>query len=89
MQRVFRFPAATALALGLAGCALASASASASPPSMDVMVVQLIGMGLVQQQLAVTLCVTTSNADTLAFRAVTADFDLSIPSVRQSGILAR
>ncbi|MGI4745476.1 MAG: LEA type 2 family protein [Janthinobacterium lividum] len=73
MQRVLRFTAATVLALGLAGCALTSST----PPSVDVMAVQLIGMGLVRQQLAVTLCVTNPNADALAFRAVTANFDLS------------
>lgn len=73
MQHALRLATPALLAIGLAGCALASAA----PPSVDVLSVQLTGMDLVQQQLAVTLCVTNPNPDTLAFRAVTADFDLS------------
>jgi len=39
--------------------------------------VRLAGIGLTEQQLAVTLCVTNPNADVLAFRRVTADLDVS------------
>ena len=68
-------PKAIALAgaVALSGCALASAT----PPSVDVMDVHLTGVGLIEQQLAVTLCVTNPNATELAFRRVTADFDVS------------
>ncbi len=68
-------PAAAALAAAaaLTGCALATAT----PPSVDVLDVHLTGLGLTEQQLAVTLCVTNLNASELAFRRVSADFDVS------------
>ena len=65
--------AAAAMALAVTGCALASAT----PPSVDVMDVHLVGLGLTEQQLAVTLCVTNPNKTELAFRRVTADLDVS------------
>lgn len=65
--------AALAAAAALAGCALATAT----PPSVDVLDVRLTGLGLTEQQLAVTLCVTNPNTSELAFRRVSADFDVS------------
>ncbi len=71
------FPAArvapTVLGLAVSGCALATAV----PPSVEVINVRLTGMNLLQQQLAVTLCVTNPNADDLVFRRVTAALDVS------------
>lgn len=64
---------ATVLALATTGCALATAT----PPSVDVLDVHLVGLGLTKQQLAVTLCVTNPNARELAFRRVTAALDVS------------
>lgn len=61
------------LASGIAGCALATAT----PPTVDVLEVRLAGIGLTEQQLAVTLCVTNPNANDFAFRRVTADLDVS------------
>lgn len=60
------------LPLGLSGCVLAAA-----PPSVDVVGVQLTGLGLTEQQLSLTLCVTNPNPSALAFRRVTADLDVS------------
>ena len=62
-----------ALAVGVTGCALVTAT----PPSVDVMGIRLVGMGLTEQQLAVTLCVTNPNSKELAFRRVTADLDVA------------
>ena len=62
-----------ALALVTAGCALVTAT----PPSIEVMDVRLVGIGVTEQQLAVTLCVTNRNPDELGFRRVTANLDLS------------
>lgn len=64
---------AALLALTVTGCALATAT----PPSVDVMDVHLVGLGLTEQQLAVTLCVTNPNKIALDFRRVTADLDVS------------
>ena len=64
---------AAMLALSVTGCALASAT----PPSVEVMDVRLIGLGLTQQQLAVTLCVTNPNKSDLDFKRVTAELDVS------------
>ena len=72
MSPTARF-ATSALALAVSSCALATAV----PPSVKVMDVRLTGMNLLQQQLAVTLCVTNPNADELAFRRVTANLDVS------------
>ena len=41
------------------------------------MAVQLVGIGLTEQQLAVTLCVTNPNANEMAFQRVTAALDVS------------
>lgn len=70
----FGFPhGAAMLALSVAGCALAGAT----PPQVDVLDVRLVGLGLTEQQLAVTLCVTNPNKISLDFRRVTADLDVS------------
>ena len=61
------------LVAGIAGCALVTAT----PPSVDVMGVRLMGIGLTEQQFAVTLCVTNPNTNELAFHRVTADLDVS------------
>lgn len=65
--------AASALMFVVSGCALASDT----PPSVDVLAVRLVGIGLTEQQLAVTLCVTNPNANQIAFQRVTADLDVS------------
>ena len=65
--------AAKLLALTVTGCTLASATS----PSVDVMDVHLVGLGLTEQQLAVTLCVTNPNKIALDFKRVTADLDVS------------
>ena len=72
MRDLVRLAAAT-LSLGVSGCALATST----PPSVDVLDVQLTGIGLTDQQLAITLCVTNLNRSTIAFRQVTAEFDVS------------
>lgn len=61
------------LAAAVSGCALAGDA----PPGVDVLDVRLVGIGLLEQQLAVTLCVTNPNANEIAFRRVTADLDVS------------
>ncbi len=72
MLNILRLPAA-ALVLGTAGCALINDT----PPSVAVMDVRLLGIGLTGQELAVTLCVTNPNPDEIAFRRVTADLDVA------------
>ncbi len=62
-----------ALAAAVSGCALATAT----PPTVDVLDVRLVGVGLTEQQLATTLCVTNPNATELAFRRVTVALDMS------------
>ena len=70
MRDLMRLAVAT---FGLSGCALAIAT----PPSVDVLDVRLTGIGLVEQQLAVTVCVTNPNSSPLAFRHFTADLDVA------------
>ena len=65
--------AAGALALSSTACALVTADR----PTVDVMDVRLVGLGLTEQQLAVTLCVTNPNPDQLAFKRVTAAMDVA------------
>lgn len=60
-------PAAwAAAALLCAGCALATAT----PPQVEVATVELRGVGLLDQTLGVTLCVTNPNTSELAFRRI-------------------
>lgn len=55
-----------ALALLAAGCALAAAT----PPEVEVAAVELRGLGLLDQSLGVTLCVSNPGDAELAFRRV-------------------
>ena len=55
------------------GCTLLTAS----PPQVEVQQVELRGGGLLDQTLAVSLCVTNSNDAELAFRRVVAAVDVS------------
>ena len=70
--RIRRF-IALALAAGLSACALATDA----PPTVDVLSVRLIGLGLIEQQIETTLCVTNPNANEIAFRRVAVSLDLS------------
>ncbi len=53
------------------GCALATAT----PPQVEVAAVGLRGAGLLDQVLAVTLCVTNPNRSELSFRRIAVDVD--------------
>ncbi len=57
----------------LTGCTLLAAT----PPSVQVTEVRLTGLGLTQQRLAVTLCVSNPNRTTLAFSRVTTNLDVA------------
>ena len=70
-------PIAAAALIVAAACLSGCALATATPPSIDVLDVRLTGIGLTEQQLAVALCVTNPNSSELAFRRVSADFDMS------------
>ena len=72
MRSTLRLPV-VALMLGVDGCTLLTAT----PPSVEVMDVRLVGIAPMEQQLAVTLCVTNPNGSELAFRHVTAGLDVS------------
>jgi len=61
----------TAAALLCTGCALATGT----PPQVEVADVQLRGIGLLNQTLGVTLCVTNPNASELAFRRIQVALD--------------
>ncbi len=61
------------LALANGGCTLLTAS----PPQVQVQSVQLQGLGLLDQALAVTLCVTNTNDAALGFRRVTTALDVA------------
>lgn len=63
----------TLLTVTLSGCALSSAT----PPSVEVMDGRLVGLGLTEQELALTLCVTNPNSIALNFQRVTADLEVS------------
>jgi len=58
--------AGLAAALLCTGCALATAT----PPQVEVTAVQVRGIGLLDQTLGVTLCVTNPNNSELAFRRI-------------------
>ena len=73
LLRLASIVTALAVTAELSGCALTAAN----PPSIDVLSVDLVGVGLTEQQLAVTLCVTNPNASDLTFRRVSADLDVS------------
>ena len=66
------------LTLLLAGSALAGCTLlAATPPSVQVTDVRLTGLGLTQQRLAVTLCVSNPNRTPLAFSRVTTNLDVA------------
>lgn len=56
----------TAAALLCTGCALATAA----PPQVEVAAVELRGLGLLDQTLGVTLCVTNPNTSELSLRRI-------------------
>lgn len=64
---------APALALLAAGCALAAAT----PPEVEVVAVELRGLGLLDQSLGVGLCVSNPNDAELAFRRVTVSVEVA------------
>ena len=59
--------------LAASGCALATAT----PPTVEVQQIELRGMGLLDQSLGVTLCVTNPNDADLNFRRVTVGMDVA------------
>ena len=61
------------LAALTAGCALATAT----PPEVEVAAVELRGLGLLDQALGVTLCVSNPNDTELAFRRVTVALEVA------------
>ena len=65
--------AAAALAPLAAGCALVAAT----PPRVEVAAVELRGLGLFDQSLGVTLCVSNPNDTELAFRRVDVAVDVA------------
>ena len=62
-----------ALPLVFTGCTLASST----PPTVDALDIHLTGIGLTEQVLSTTLCVTNPNANEIAFRRVTVALDVS------------
>lgn len=64
---------APVLALLASGCALATAT----PPEVEVAVVELRGLGLSDQALGVTLCVSNPNDTELSFRRVTVALEVA------------
>lgn len=62
-----------ALALLAAGCALAAAT----PPEVEVADVELRDLGLLDQTLGVTLCVSNPNTTELSFRRVTVALEVA------------
>ncbi len=54
------------------GCALVTAT----PPQVEVAAVELRGAGLLDQALAVTLCVTNPNSSELSFRRIAVGVDV-------------
>ena len=63
----------TVAALLCTGCALATAT----PPQVEVADVQLRGVGLLNQTLGVTLCVTNPSTSELAFRRIQVAVDVA------------
>ena len=64
---------APVLASLVAGCALATAT----PPTVEVTEVELRGLGLLDQTLGVTLCVSNPNDTELSFRRVTVALEVA------------
>jgi len=63
--------AAALIAVLSAGCTLVTGS----PPQVEVAAVQVRGAGLLDQSLAVTLCVTNPNASALSFQRIAVGID--------------
>ena len=61
----------------LAGPVSSCALATATPPTVQVLDIHLVDIGLTEQQLAMTLCVTNPNTSELAFRRVTVALDVA------------
>ena len=59
--------------MAVAGCSLANST----PPEVDVLDVRLTGIGLTEQRLSTTLCVTNPNANEIAFRGIAVALDVS------------
>ena len=68
-----RRTASALLAALAAGCALATAT----PPEVEVAAVELRGLGLLDQALGVTLCVSNPNDAELSFRRVTVALEVA------------
>ncbi len=65
--------AVLALATELSACALMTGAA----PSVEVLRVRLVGIGLTEQQLETTLYVTNPSTTAIGFRQVAVDLDVS------------
>ena len=76
MRRV----AAAVLAALVTGCVLASAT----PPGVEVAAVELRGLGVLDQSLGVTLCVSNPNDTELSFRRVTVALEVAGASLAES-----
>lgn len=64
------------LALAVAGLLASGCTLlTATPPEVEVIGVELHGLGLLEQQLGVTLCVTNPNREELAFQHITVALD--------------
>jgi len=69
-----------ALALLAAGCALATAT----PPTVEVAAVELRSLGVLDQALGVTLCVSNPNPTELSFRRVTVALEVANAPLAES-----
>ena len=63
--------------LSLAGLCAGCALVTATPPQVEVAAVELRGVGVFEQVLGVTLCVTNPNPSELAFRRIQVALDTS------------
>lgn len=70
---IVRCAAAMVLAALVTGCALATAT----PPGVEVAAVELRGLGVLDQALGVTLCVSNPNDTELSFRQVTVALEVA------------
>jgi LEA14-like dessication related protein len=61
------------VATGLAGCTLITST----PPTVGVLDVQLTGLGVTEQRVSTTLCLTNPNQNALSFKRVTLALDVS------------
>jgi len=61
------------VAAGLTGCTLITSA----PPTVGVLDVQLTALGIAEQRVAATLCVTNPNPNALSFKRVTVALDIS------------